>query len=191
MPLTLKAALNNTIQTYTSSNPLSQKHHQSARKYLPGGNTRSVLYTSPFPVTFTAASGTRLTSLDGATYLDFLGEYTAGLFGHSNPVIKKAINDALEDGWSFGGVGEWEARLAGLICERFKLDMCRFTNSGTEANLMAIAVAKVWTGKRKVRDVFASFYQSTGSQLSRFVYCESFMNIKTGCMQGDSHAAAF
>ncbi|KAK6501006.1 hypothetical protein TWF506_003762 [Arthrobotrys conoides] len=139
---TLSEGLSDAIVDYVSSNPSSKANHENASQYLPGGNTRSVLYTSPFPLTFVSANGITLSSADGRTYLDFLGEYTAGLFGHSNERIKKAIQDVVESGWGFGGVGVWEGQLAKRICERFGIEKCRFTNSGTEANLMAIAVAK-------------------------------------------------
>ncbi|KAF3936507.1 hypothetical protein ABW19_dt0200531 [Dactylella cylindrospora] len=159
----LLEGLSAAIDNYVVANPLSQSHHSFASLHLPGGNTRSVLYTSPFPLTFTRGVGNKLYSLDKHEYIDFLGEYTAGLFGHSNERIKTAIKDAVEDGWSFGGVGEWEAKLARHVCERFGLDLCRFTNSGTEANLMALAVAKVITGRKKIL-VFSGAYH--GSLLS-------------------------
>lgn len=60
--------------------------------------------------------GCELTSADGDTYVDFLGEYTAGLFGHSNQVIAEAIGDAMTQGWSFGGPNSFEKKLARKVC---------------------------------------------------------------------------
>lgn len=59
-----------------------------------------------------SGKGAELTSVDGDTYVDFLGEYTAGLFGHSNQVIAEAIGEAMTKGWSFGGPNVYERRLA-------------------------------------------------------------------------------
>jgi glutamate-1-semialdehyde 2,1-aminomutase len=56
--------------------------------------------------------GCELTSADGDVYIDFLGEYTAGIYGHSNPAIAEAISEALKDGWNFGGPNVYERKLA-------------------------------------------------------------------------------
>ena len=116
--------------------------------HLPGGNTRSVLHYEPFPYRVASAEGAVQTDLDGLTYVDFCGNYTAGLFGQSEPVVRDAIVTALDEGWAIGAVREQEARLAALLCARFpSLDQVRFTNSGTEANLMAIGTALHHTGR--------------------------------------------
>ena len=129
-------------QRYIDARPLSAQAHEEARVHLPGGNTRSVLHFDPFPYRVATADGAVQTDLDGHTYVDFCGNYTAGLFGHSNEVIRDAIVATLDDGWAIGGVRAQEATLAKLLCERFpSLDQVRFTNSGTEANLMAIGTA--------------------------------------------------
>ena len=64
--------------SFADRNPNSRRHYDEARKYLPGGQTRSVLTHAPFPLTFVSGSGATLTDADGHTYLDFLGDYTAG-----------------------------------------------------------------------------------------------------------------
>lgn len=94
---------------------------------------------------------------DGHEYTDILGEYTAGLYGHSDPRIMSALADALSRGVSFGSHHEDEHKLAQLIKARFKFDLMRFTNSGTEATLMSLAVSKYYTGKKKVM-VFGGSY---------------------------------
>ncbi len=118
---------------------------------LPGGNTRSVLHFDPFPLAFARGEGAHLWSLDGDRYTDFLGEFTAGLYGHSHPVILDAVRSALDRGISYGGTNELEHELAALLCRRFEaLELVRFTNSGTEANLMALALAVHHTGRREI-----------------------------------------
>ena len=158
-------ALAEAHSTYTHLNPSSLQAHQSARQHLPGGNTRTVLHANPFPITFASGNGCTLTSLDGHTYTDFLGEYTAGIYGHNNATIRDAINEALTRGWSLGGNNIYEKELAKLVCERFTptMELVRFTNSGTEANMMAVATAMAWTGRNKIL-VFGGGYH--GATLS-------------------------
>ena len=84
--------------------------------------------------------GAHLWDADGHEYVDFLREFTAGIFGHSHPAIRRALDAALDGGWNMGAHGPAEARFAAAICDRFpSIDLVRFTNSGTEANLMAVA----------------------------------------------------
>ena len=147
-----KDALVEAHSVYTRLNQSSLKAHEAARQYQPGGNTRTVLHADPFPLTFASGNGCTLTSLDGHIYTDFLGEYTAGIYGHSNAIIRKAIDEALTRGWSFGGNNVYEKELARMVCERFAptMELVRFTNSGTEANMMAVATALAWTGRSRI-----------------------------------------
>jgi glutamate-1-semialdehyde 2,1-aminomutase len=149
--LSLDAALAESRERYVAANPGSLAAHVEATAAMPGGNTRTVLFHSPFPLTMARGQGARLWDADGHEYTDLLGEYTAGLYGHSNPVIRAAIDRALDGGWNLGGHGVMEARLAREIVSRFPgIDLVRFTNSGTEGNLLAIATAIAVTGRRKV-----------------------------------------
>ena len=139
------------VQRYAARNPLSAERHARATRSMPGGNTRSILHFDPFPLAFERGEGAHLVSLDGDTYTDFLGEFTAGLYGHSQKPVLDALREALDRGLNFGGVNDLEPRLAELLCARFpSVDLVRFTNSGTEANLMALALAVATTGRRKV-----------------------------------------
>ncbi|MCP5089873.1 MAG: aminotransferase class III-fold pyridoxal phosphate-dependent enzyme [Gammaproteobacteria bacterium] len=148
---TLNHAIADARSRYAAANPLSQAADEKARRYLPGGNTRSVLHYQPFPLTMVGGDGAELTDLDGHRYVDFVGEYSAALFGHSNEVIKSAIHEALDSGVAMGAPTPYERELAGLLCERFpSLEQVRFCNSGTEANLMALGTARVVTGRNKL-----------------------------------------
>jgi glutamate-1-semialdehyde 2,1-aminomutase len=147
----LEAALAGAVARYEARNPASARRAERAARVLPGGNTRSILHFDPFPLAFARGEGPYLWSLDGDRYTDFLGEFTAGLYGHSEPAILDAIGAALERGLSYGGHNELEAQLAELLCARFRaLELVRFTNSGTEANLMALALALHHTGRREI-----------------------------------------
>jgi glutamate-1-semialdehyde 2,1-aminomutase len=136
---------------YATARPRSAALDVRARRVLPGGNTRSVLDFAPFPFRVASASAAELVDVDGHRYLDLCGNYTAGLLGHSPTVVRDAVVAALERGWALGAVHEAETELAELVCERFPtIDQVRFTNSGTEANLMAIGTALHHTGRRTV-----------------------------------------
>lgn len=139
---------------FTERNPKSLESYNEALSYFPGGNTRTLLHSLPFPMTFASGHSCFLTSIDGDTYLDFLAEYTSGIYGHNHPVIKQAIDDTLANGWNYGGINMKERELAKIVCERFHLDLVRFTNSGTEATMMALSTAINFTGRKKVRDNF-------------------------------------
>lgn len=144
----LDAALDEARAGYVAARPRSAAAHARARAVLPGGNTRSVLYYTPFPTAMARGEGCFVEDIDGHRYLDLCGEYTAGLFGHSEERILSALRDVLGRGINLAGVGENEARLAELLCGRFpSLAMVRFTNSGTEANLMALSLARTHTGR--------------------------------------------
>jgi glutamate-1-semialdehyde 2,1-aminomutase len=138
-------------QRYVERNPESRRLHEERARYMPGGNTRSVLHVPPFPLTIVRAEGARIWDADGHEYLDFLGEYTAGLYGHTHPVVHAAIRDALADGTTLGGPNRYETQLAAAICGRFpSIELVRFCNSGTEANVMALSLARAATVRPKV-----------------------------------------
>jgi len=139
------------IAAYAARNAKSFECFRAATAVMPGGNTRSSLYYEPFPLTIAGGQGCRVRDADGHEYLDFLGEFTAGVYGHSDATIRAAIVSALDQGINLSGQSALEAELARIICDRFpSIDLVRFTNSGTEANLMALAAATVFTGRRKI-----------------------------------------
>lgn len=147
----LDAAVAALRTAYVQANPRSAERHELARRSMPGGSTRSTLYYEPFPLVFDHGQGAHLHSLDGRRYLDLLGDYTAGLYGHSHPVLVQALHAAIDEGVSFGGHNEREARFAAELRRRFPaLDLVRFTNSGTEANLLALAAARAHTSRATV-----------------------------------------
>jgi len=144
----LDTALAQARQAYVNERPVGAAMHAEASEVMPGGNTRTVLYHPPFPLRIASGHAQRVVDVDGHEYVDMLGEYTAGLYGHSQKTILDAVRAAMDDGISLAGHNVYEARLARLLVDRFPaLDLVRFTNSGTEANLMAISLARVVTGK--------------------------------------------
>jgi glutamate-1-semialdehyde 2,1-aminomutase len=137
-------------RSFAERNPESKRLHEEARRFLPGGHTRTILAHEPFPLTFVRGEGAVLTDADGHEYVDLLGDYTAGLFGHGERRVLDEVDRAMRELAAAGGIHPREVELARLMCERFGLDRVRFTNSGTEANLFAITAARMLTGREQV-----------------------------------------
>lgn len=147
----LSEALDKAAERYASANPESAAQFAKATAAMPGGNTRSVLYYPPFPLAMARGQAARLWDADGHEYRDFIAEFSAGVYGHSNPVIRRAIDTALDSGINLSGHNLIETELAGAVCDRFPtVERVRFTNSGTEANLLLLAAAKAYTKRSKI-----------------------------------------
>ncbi|HEU0337604.1 MAG TPA: aminotransferase class III-fold pyridoxal phosphate-dependent enzyme [Gaiellaceae bacterium] len=154
----LEARLAEADARYVAENPESRRLHEQRARFMPGGNTRTTIHQPPFPLTIVHGRGARLTDADGHEYVDFLGEYTAGLYGHSNGAIVDAIRGALADGLVLGAPNRYEGALAEAICDRFpSIELVRFCNSGTEANLLALSLSRAVTGRNGVL-AFAGAY---------------------------------
>lgn len=147
----LAGAVARARSSYADRRPRSAVLAADAAEVMPGGNTRTVLHFDPFPFRVTRTEGSVLVDADGHRCVDLLGNFTAGLFGHDVPAVREAVLAQLERGWAIGAPGPLEVELASLICARFEsIEQVRFTNSGTEANLMAVGTAVHVTGRRKV-----------------------------------------
>jgi glutamate-1-semialdehyde 2,1-aminomutase len=139
------------LETFYRDNPTSVKYNARAKELIPTGSTRGVLSYDPFPLSFASGHDVFVQSLDEHEYLDFVSEYCAGMYGHSHPAIKSAIQSVLESGHSLGGCNPKEAELAELLIARFRsVEMIRFCNSGNEANIFAVATALSFTNREKV-----------------------------------------
>jgi glutamate-1-semialdehyde 2,1-aminomutase len=139
-------------------NPESRTQHDRACAVLPGGSTRTILHHAPFPLTFVSGEAGTLTDADGHTYVDLVGDYTAGLLGHSEKRVHAAVAEALANNTSVGGVHPAEIRFAELVCHRFGHQRVRFTNSGTEANLMAITLSRIVTGRSTIMVMYGGYH---------------------------------
>jgi glutamate-1-semialdehyde 2,1-aminomutase len=172
---------------YVASNPESRRLHEERARFMPGGNTRTTIHQAPFPLTIVRGEGAHLTDADGHEYVDFLGEYTAGLYGHSNDVVADAIRRALADGFVLGAPNRYEAVLAEAICTRFpSIELVRFSNSGTEANLLALSLCRAVSGRSRVL-VFAGAYHGG---ILLFAHGVSPLNPPFDWLVGDYNDAA-
>jgi glutamate-1-semialdehyde 2,1-aminomutase len=157
----LHSAVAEAEERYIAKNPGSARLQRAASENLPGGNTRTTIFFSPFPLYMASGSGSRLTDADGHEYVDFVNEYTAGLFGHSHPVVAEAMREAIASGINLGAPSPGEIKLAAAIRDRFPaMELLRFCNSGTEANLLAMSAARAASGKDAVM-VFGGAYHGS------------------------------
>lgn len=146
----LDVALDDAMRRYRERNPRSDRLARAAAEVMPGGNTRSVLHTEPFALRIDTAEGAVLTTVDGDQVVDLLGDYSAGLLGR-RPEVAEAVRGVLARGWGYGAMAEPETAFARALVERFhSVDQVRFTNSGSEADLMAVLTARHVTGRDRV-----------------------------------------
>ncbi|RJP78411.1 MAG: glutamate-1-semialdehyde-2,1-aminomutase [Candidatus Zixiibacteriota bacterium] len=139
----------------------SQQLFDRARRLLPGGVNspvrafKAVGGTPPF---IASASGCTLTDVDGREYLDYIGSWGPMIAGHAHPEVTSAIEAAARRGTSFGAPGPLEVELAEEIVHRVpSVDMVRMVNSGTEATMSAVRLARAAT-RREVVIKFAGCY---------------------------------
>ena len=157
----IDSALADAYSRFAARRPKTKELHDRACAVMPGGNTRTVLFTAPFPIRAATAKGSTITDVDGNSYLDLLGEYSAGIYGHSHPRILAAAQEALAIGLNLGAHHGGEVALAEHLTRRFALDLVRFTNSGTEANMMALAAARCFTGRAKIMPMMGGYHGGT------------------------------
>ena len=128
-----------------------------AKAVLPGGvnsPVRAFRAVGGIPFFVACAQGARLTDIDGRTYLDYVASWGPLILGHAHPAVLDAIRAAAERGWSYGAPCEAEVDLAELVRQRMpSIEMVRFVNSGTEATMSAVRLARAATK----RDVILKF----------------------------------
>lgn len=147
--------------TYISKRPKSERLHKEAQHFLPGGDTRSVTFYRPFPTFMERGKGCRLYDVDGNVYIDFLNNYTSLIHGHAHPKVVKAVTEQVKRGSIYASPVESQFKLGKIICERLpSAQKVRFTNSGTEATLCAIRVARAYRKKYKVVKMEGGYHGS-------------------------------
>ena len=133
------------VTRYQQRSAGSRERHREARRYLPGGETRSSTWYAPYPTYMTAGDGAWLRDCDGNRYLDFLNNYTSLIHGHAQPAIVEEAADQLTRGTVFGSASEPQVLLAKLLIERVpSIETLRFTNSGSEATMMMMRAARAF-----------------------------------------------
>ncbi len=138
------------LKRYEERTTKSKTHNETARRFLPGGDTRSIGFYQPYPVFAIEGKGAYLYDCDGNEYLDFVNNMTSLVNGHAHPHVTEALRKQLEKGTVHGIPVEPKYRLAEHLCNRTpSMDSLRFTNTGSEATLFAMRAARGFTGKDK------------------------------------------
>ncbi|MCO6009886.1 aspartate aminotransferase family protein [Actinoallomurus purpureus] len=141
-------AARHVLDRYVSRTPTSSKLHEEAKKWLPGGDTRTINHFSPYPVFMSHGAGCVLTDVDGNEYLDFCNNMSAIVHGHAHPVLVQAAAEQISLGTALGTVAEVQVRHAEAVCRRVpSVESVRYCNSGTEATMMALRAARAFTGR--------------------------------------------
>ncbi len=132
----------------------SEAAFAQAVKYMPGGvnsPVRAFKAVGMHPIFIKKAQGAKLFDIDGNEYIDYVSSFGPLILGHSHPEVVQAIGDAAQKGTSYGAPNEYELELAKLICEAIpSIEKVRMVNSGTEATMSAIRLARAYTGRSKI-----------------------------------------
>ena len=130
-----------------------------AQTLMPGGVSSPVRAIKPYPFYVEHASGSHLTTVDGADLIDCCLGYGPLILGHAHPAIREAIERQLEKGWLYGTPSPLEIDLAEIITgDHPAVDMVRFVSSGSEATMAAIRLARGYTGKQDIIKVEGGFH---------------------------------
>ncbi|HET7181172.1 MAG TPA: aminotransferase class III-fold pyridoxal phosphate-dependent enzyme [Candidatus Limnocylindrales bacterium] len=139
---------NDLLAAYLARTPRSAAMFERAAGALPGGSTRTTIYSAPYPPYMTHGQGLRTWDVDGNEYRDFLGNYTSLILGHAHPGVVAAVEAQVRRGSAFAAPTETEIELAEELRRRLpSVELIRFTNSGTEATMFAIRAARAFTGR--------------------------------------------
>ena len=149
------------IDSYQTKTPKSLEMQRKASRYLPGGSSRGTAYFDPYPHFIERGKGSYVYDVDGNKYLDFMINATSLILGHANRHISAVIKDQIDLGAAYSGPTESQINLAEILCTRIpSIDTIRFTNSGTEATMMAIRAARLYTGKEKIVKIEGGYHGS-------------------------------
>ncbi|MEM0373794.1 MAG: glutamate-1-semialdehyde 2,1-aminomutase [Sulfolobaceae archaeon] len=130
---------------------MSEKLWEEAQKIFAGGvNSPVRASVKPYPFYVKGGKGPFLFTIEGRKLIDYVLAYGPLILGHAHPKVVESIKQAIEDGWIFGTPTKFEIDLAKKILKYVKMDKIRFVNSGTEATLLAIRLARAYTGRKKI-----------------------------------------
>jgi glutamate-1-semialdehyde 2,1-aminomutase len=147
------------LSEYLAKTSRSRALHEEALAVMPGGNSRTTTFFDPYPFYIERGYGAHVVDADGNDRLDFNGNYTSLILGHAPPDVVKAAQEAAALGMSFPGPTDHEIRLAEMLTRRMPaLESVRFTNSGTEATMNAVRVARAFTGRPKIAKFEGAFH---------------------------------
>ena len=146
------------LRRYSERTQASQVATERARKVMPAGVPSSFQAYDPWPVVVKHASGSKMIDVDDNEYVDYDMGFGALFAGHMNPAVRCAVTEQLDDGTLYVTPCELNADVGELLAERYGFPMWRPTNSGTEATMDAIRLARGATGREKLVKVEGGYH---------------------------------
>ncbi len=144
----------------------SKKLFEVASRYMPGGVSSPVRAYKPYPFFTASAKGSRIYDIDGKEYIDYCLAYGPLVLGHRNEAVKEAVSEQLERGWLYGTPHEKEIELAKKIVNHYpSIEMVRFVNTGSEATMAGIRLARGFKERDKIVKIEGGFHGAHDSVL--------------------------
>lgn len=147
----------------------SKEAFERAKKVMPGGvnsPVRAFKSVGLTPAFIERGRGSRIEDIDGNTYIDYIGSWGPLILGHAHPEVVEAIKTVAERGTSFGAPTLIETEMAELVCQRVpSIEVVRMVNSGTEATMSALRLARGFTGRSKIVKFEGSYHGHADSLL--------------------------
>ncbi|MDE0642555.1 MAG: aspartate aminotransferase family protein [bacterium] len=144
---------------YIARNPRSMEIAQRASAVFPGGTTRTTTFFAPYPPVLRAGAGAEIVDSDGNRRVDYLNNYTSLILGHAHPEVLSRAREVASSGTAFSSPTEHELHLAEVLVNRVEsVEQIRFTNSGTEATMAAMRLARAFTDRPIVARCEGSFH---------------------------------
>ncbi|MFS0646930.1 aspartate aminotransferase family protein [Siminovitchia sp. 179-K 8D1 HS] len=141
------------LRRFMEKTPRSLELYKKALDVMPGGATANIKFFSPYPIAMEKGQDSYLYDIDGNEYIDYLLSYGALILGHGHPEVVEAVRLQLEESgtYLFGAPHKLEIKMGEKIKQLYpSMERLRYTNSGTEATLLAIRLAYAYTGKNKI-----------------------------------------
>jgi len=139
------------LERYQQLHPRSAALHAEASRFFPNGVTHDIRHVAPFPTYVERASGSHKWDVDGHEVIDYVMGHGALLLGHAYPEITRAVAEQIPKGTHYGACQELEIRWASWVQRLVpSAQLVRFTSSGTEATMMAVRLARAFSGRDKL-----------------------------------------
>jgi glutamate-1-semialdehyde 2,1-aminomutase len=146
------------MATFATRTTASRALYERAVRSMPLGVPSSFQAGDPYPIYVERGQGSQIWDVDGTQYVDFHGGFGVGVSGHTHPKIVEAIDRAARTGTHFAAPTPVTVALAEELCRRFELEQVRFANSGTEATMDAIRIARAATGRDTIVKIEGSYH---------------------------------
>jgi glutamate-1-semialdehyde 2,1-aminomutase len=146
------------LARYEDRTPRSRALFERACRVMPLGVASSFQAGDPYPTYLVRGQGSHVWDVDGHEYTDFHGGFGVNVVGHAHPKVAEAIERAARSGTHFAVTTEATVELAEELCRRFRLERVRYTNSGTEATMTAVRIARAATGRDGVAKIEGSYH---------------------------------